>query len=133
MTVTFLSDEWAKQNSRTPLAAIVTHAQVADDFPYLARTPGKAAQKCKVMKSWKTAQGAMAYQVQALGSGEIMTIVESGPVTTVPGFAEPAGTANQYRLSCVTLDCFHKSRKFICASGTPLCGRTKKSRLDTSA
>jgi acetyl-CoA C-acetyltransferase len=37
------SDEWAKRNSRTPLATIVAQAQVADDFPYLARTPAKAA------------------------------------------------------------------------------------------
>jgi acetyl-CoA C-acetyltransferase len=39
------SDEWAKRNDRQPLATIIVHAQVADDFPYLARTPAKAAQK----------------------------------------------------------------------------------------
>jgi acetyl-CoA C-acetyltransferase len=39
------SDEWARQNGREPLATIVTHAQVADDFPYLARTPANAAKK----------------------------------------------------------------------------------------
>src|SRR5436305_621906 len=39
------SDEWAKQRGRTPLATIVAQAQVADDFAYLARTPGKAAKK----------------------------------------------------------------------------------------
>jgi len=39
------SDEWAKANGKAALATIVTHAQVADDFPYLARTPAKAAQK----------------------------------------------------------------------------------------
>jgi acetyl-CoA C-acetyltransferase len=37
------SDEWAKANSRAVLATIVAHAQVADDFPYLARTPANAA------------------------------------------------------------------------------------------
>jgi acetyl-CoA C-acetyltransferase len=37
------SDEWAKRNGKTALARIVAHAQVADDFPYLARTPSKAA------------------------------------------------------------------------------------------
>jgi acetyl-CoA C-acetyltransferase len=36
------SEEWAKQNDRKPLATIVAHAQVADDFPYLARTPANA-------------------------------------------------------------------------------------------
>ena len=37
------SDEWAKREGRTPLARIVASAEVADDFAYLARTPGKAA------------------------------------------------------------------------------------------
>ncbi len=37
------SDEWAQREGRTPLARIVASAEVADDFPYLARTPGKAA------------------------------------------------------------------------------------------
>jgi acetyl-CoA C-acetyltransferase len=39
------SDEWAKSNGRRPLATIVGHAQVADDFAYLARTPANAAKK----------------------------------------------------------------------------------------
>jgi acetyl-CoA C-acetyltransferase len=36
------SDEWASSNGREVLATIVAHAQVADDFPYLARTPANA-------------------------------------------------------------------------------------------
>jgi acetyl-CoA C-acetyltransferase len=39
------SDEWARRNDRRPLATIIAQAQVADDFPYLARTPAKAAVK----------------------------------------------------------------------------------------
>jgi acetyl-CoA C-acetyltransferase len=39
------SDEWASKNGKTVLATIVAQAQVADDFPYLARTPAKAAEK----------------------------------------------------------------------------------------
>jgi acetyl-CoA C-acetyltransferase len=38
------SDEWAKGDGREVLARIVSSAEVADDFPYLARTPAKAAQ-----------------------------------------------------------------------------------------
>ncbi len=38
------SDEWAKRNGRPALATIIAHAQVADDFAYLARTPAKASQ-----------------------------------------------------------------------------------------
>jgi acetyl-CoA C-acetyltransferase len=37
------SDEWAERNGKTALARIVAHAQVADDFAYLARTPANAA------------------------------------------------------------------------------------------
>jgi acetyl-CoA C-acetyltransferase len=49
------SDEWAKANSRTPLATIVAQAAVADDFAYLARTPAKAAAKA-LEKAGLTAQ-----------------------------------------------------------------------------
>jgi acetyl-CoA C-acetyltransferase len=36
------SDEWAKANGREVLATVVAQAAVADDFPYLARTPANA-------------------------------------------------------------------------------------------
>jgi acetyl-CoA C-acetyltransferase len=41
--VVLASEEWAKKEGRTALAHIVATAEVADDFPYLARTPAKAA------------------------------------------------------------------------------------------
>jgi acetyl-CoA C-acetyltransferase len=39
------SDEWAAANGKEALAEIVAHAQSADDFAYLARTPASAALK----------------------------------------------------------------------------------------
>jgi acetyl-CoA C-acetyltransferase len=36
------SEEWAEKNGRKPLAKIVAQAAVADDFPYLAKTPANA-------------------------------------------------------------------------------------------
>src|SRR5437763_10040059 len=39
------SDEWAREHAKEPLATILAQAQVADDFPYLARTPALAARK----------------------------------------------------------------------------------------
>jgi acetyl-CoA C-acetyltransferase len=39
------SEEWAQSHGKAAMATIVAHAQVADDFAYLARTPGKAAKK----------------------------------------------------------------------------------------
>ena len=38
------SDEWAGKEGRQVLAKIIATAEVADDFPYLARTPAKASQ-----------------------------------------------------------------------------------------
>ena len=37
------SEEWASQNGKEVLATIIAQAAVADDFPYLARTPANAA------------------------------------------------------------------------------------------
>ncbi|MEA2124016.1 MAG: acetyl-CoA C-acetyltransferase [Solirubrobacteraceae bacterium] len=37
------SDEWAEANGKEVLAEIVSQAAVADDFPYLAKTPALAA------------------------------------------------------------------------------------------
>ena len=39
------SEEWAAAGGREPLATIVAHAQAADDFPYLARSPALAARR----------------------------------------------------------------------------------------
>jgi acetyl-CoA C-acetyltransferase len=39
------SEEWAAANGKEALAEILVHAQSADDFAYLARTPASAAKK----------------------------------------------------------------------------------------
>jgi acetyl-CoA C-acetyltransferase len=39
------SDEWATRNGKTALATIIGQAAIADEFPMLARTPAKAAEK----------------------------------------------------------------------------------------
>jgi acetyl-CoA C-acetyltransferase len=41
--VVVASEEWAKQNGKSPIATVLSYGQVADDFPYLARTPARAA------------------------------------------------------------------------------------------
>jgi acetyl-CoA C-acetyltransferase len=37
------SEEWAEKEAKTPLARILSYGTVADDFPYLARTPANAS------------------------------------------------------------------------------------------
>lgn len=39
------SEEWAKKEGRKPVATVISYGTVADDFPYLARTPAKAARQ----------------------------------------------------------------------------------------
>ncbi len=41
--VVVASDEWAEANGKQALARILSYGTIADDFPYLARTPAKAA------------------------------------------------------------------------------------------
>ena len=41
--VVVASEEWAKANRREPIARVLSYGSVADDFPYLAKTPARAA------------------------------------------------------------------------------------------
>jgi acetyl-CoA C-acetyltransferase len=47
------SDEWASSNGKTPIATVLSYGQVADEFPYLAKTPANAAKQAleKIGKS----------------------------------------------------------------------------------
>jgi acetyl-CoA C-acetyltransferase len=43
--VVVASEEWAEREGRKPLARVLSYGTVADDFPYLARTPAGAAKQ----------------------------------------------------------------------------------------
>src|SRR6478752_7070403 len=47
------SGEWAEKNGKVPLARVLSYGAVADDFPYLAKTPANAAKQAleKIGKS----------------------------------------------------------------------------------
>jgi acetyl-CoA C-acetyltransferase len=47
------SEEWARSAGKSPLARILSYGTVADDFPYLAKTPANAAKQAleKIGKS----------------------------------------------------------------------------------
>ena len=48
------SEDWAQANGKEALAKVLAYGAVADDFPYLARTPAKAAEQA-LAKIGKTA------------------------------------------------------------------------------
>jgi acetyl-CoA C-acetyltransferase len=51
--VVVASEEWATKNGGSPLARVLSYGTVADDFPYLAKTPAGAAKQAleKIGKS----------------------------------------------------------------------------------
>src|SRR5215207_1413552 len=51
---------------------------------------GKQPQKCQLVKSWRTSDGAQAHQLKVLDTGETVTLTESGPPTTTPPGATPS-------------------------------------------
>ena len=46
--VVVASEEWASENGCAPLANVLSYGTVADDFPYLARTPANAAKQALI-------------------------------------------------------------------------------------
>jgi hypothetical protein len=75
---------------------------------------GKPAHKCRLVKSWKTAEGAKAYLVVAIDTNEKMTIVESGPATTVPG------TESSTRARAVATKIYHWKKDDVSPTGAPV-------------
>jgi hypothetical protein len=105
---------WAQQPASNPKQPATPSAVSSTERVITLQEPGKPAQKCKVLKTWKTPEGATAYQVQALAGGEIMTIVESGPATTV------AGSRNGTRMQAMATLIFHWGRDRTPPPGTPM-------------
>src|SRR5258707_14443679 len=76
---------WAQQPTSSSLSPTAPLPKGKAPATITVQEQGKSAQRCMILKNWKTAEGATAYQVQALDTGEIMTIVETGPAGNVPG------------------------------------------------
>jgi hypothetical protein len=74
---------------------------------------GKPAQKCKVVKWWVDDKGQRNLQVTALGTGDVMTIVEYGPtaVGEMPAPGRPRSVGSRI---------FHWGRDHTPPPGTPL-------------
>jgi hypothetical protein len=83
---------------------------------FTVQEAGKAGQKCKILKSWKTPEGKTAYQVQALDTGEMMTIVETGMGKNLS--TEQAGNAS--RVQAVATRIFHWGLERMPPAGTPM-------------
>jgi acetyl-CoA C-acetyltransferase len=117
------SDEWAKRNDKRALATIVAQAQVADDFPYLARTPAKAAQKA-LDKAGLTAEQVDLWEIneafasvtlnsiRMLGIDEDKVNVNGGAVA----FGHPIGASGARILGTLVLELRRRGGGLGCAA-----------------
>jgi hypothetical protein len=96
----------------TPYVHNPTPAPV--DRTIIVQELGKPGQKCKVLKTWREPDGSTATQVQALDTGELMTIVESEP-TAAPVSGGPVGM----RLRAAATRIIHWSRDGSAPPGSP--------------
>jgi hypothetical protein len=69
-------------------------------------------QLCRILRSWQMADGTQAYQVQALDTGELMTITENGNLAT------PPSPGRRYR--AVATRIYHWGRSFRSPAGVPM-------------
>jgi hypothetical protein len=102
----------AQQPTVSPNPPTVPAPASAQEQFVTVQETGKPAQRCKVISSWKTADGATAYKVKALDTGEILTIIESGAATT--------GTQPGRRMQTVAMRIFHWGRDNNPPAGVPM-------------
>ncbi|HEY1859078.1 MAG TPA: hypothetical protein VGG61_01915, partial [Gemmataceae bacterium] len=96
--------------------AAVPSAPVADTVGRIITVTemGKPGQKCKILREWKMADGSVARQVEDVATGEKMTIVETGVLSTSVG--GPSGAS----VKSVASRIFHWGRSEAAPAGTPL-------------
>jgi acetyl-CoA C-acetyltransferase len=117
------SSEWADSNGKTVLAEILAQAAVADDFPYLARTPGAAAKKAleKVGMSadevdlWEINEAFASVtlnSIRALGIDEDKVNVNGGAVA----LGHPIGASGARILGTLVLELRRRGGGIGCAA-----------------
>jgi acetyl-CoA C-acetyltransferase len=117
------SSEWAERNGKTVLAEILAQAAVADDFPYLARTPGAAAKKAleKVGMSaddvdlWEINEAFASVtlnSIRALGIDEDKVNVNGGAVA----LGHPIGASGARILGTLVLELRRRGGGIGCAA-----------------
>jgi acetyl-CoA C-acetyltransferase len=117
------SSEWADRNGKTVLAEIIAQAAVADDFAYLARTPGAAAKKAleKVGMSaddvdlWEINEAFASVtlnSIRALGIDEDKVNVNGGAVA----LGHPIGASGARILGTLVLELRRRGGGIGCAA-----------------
>jgi hypothetical protein len=113
---------WIKMVMAALASGGVALGQAADPPPVASTKPAerivtvrekdKPPQRCRVVKTWKMDDGNTAMQVEALDTGEVMTIVEEG--------AEPAPPVAGSRVRTMTTRIFHWGPNKSAPPGVPV-------------
>jgi len=111
-TFAWASLAWAQQP--IPSAGPAAKPGESTGQTFTVQEAGRPGQKCKILKSWKTPEGKTAYQVQAMDTGEMMTIVETGTVKNL------AQSGNGSRAQAVATRIFHWGLERMPPAGTPM-------------
>jgi acetyl-CoA C-acetyltransferase len=117
------SDEWAKRNNKSALATIIAQAAIADDFPYLARTPSKAAKialdkvglKAEDIDLWEINEAFASVtlnSIRALGIDEDKVNVNGGAVA----LGHPIGASGARILGSLILELRRRGGGLGCAA-----------------
>jgi hypothetical protein len=68
--------------------------------------------RCRVLSSWQTANGSQAYQLQAIATGEMLTLLEDGPANSYQG--------RSGKMRALSMKIFHWGRFRTPPDGTPM-------------
>jgi hypothetical protein len=88
--------------------------QAASERTVSIKEDGKPAQQCRIIKTWRMKDGTQAYEVQAIDTGEVMTIVEAGQSAT------PSAYSPQTRPRSIVTRIFHWGRSNTPPDGSPI-------------
>jgi hypothetical protein len=69
--------------------------------------------RCRVLQSWRTANGSLAHQLQVIETGELMTIVEDGPAT-------PVTNSSGAQVRAMPMRIFHWGQRRSAPPGAPV-------------
>lgn len=93
--------------SQTPPPAPVTHERI------MTVHENGTSTRCRVISTWRTSEGTQAYQLQAIESGEMITIVEDGPAASL----EESTLAG--KVKALPMRIFHWGRDRLTPPGVP--------------
>jgi hypothetical protein len=95
---------------------------------------GKAPRKCRVVQDWRQTSGAMAYKVQAIDTGEYLTIAENPAVAPTESVSVPVvGSSTPMVLKTMATRIYHWGNSTTSPAGAPVPPQTAEPTMTASS